>query len=180
MKEGVGRNSGSSSASAPNSSAPASSLFGLTRPLHFPPLLCLSVSALSSDPFLGLRAFRGLASLFPLMKTVTETPPLPRAVSAQDGTPPLFQILPLSSLLSLCVSSQPSSIPHPCRHGEVRALRPWQMLMAAAYSMTTRGAGARQLHPAYSSITLSVSDVHKDIGSTLLDARVEAANAAKF
>jgi len=46
--------------------------------------------------------------------------------------------------------------------------------------MTTRGAGARQLHPAYSSITLSVSDVHKDIGSTLLDARVEAANAAKF
>jgi len=105
MKEGVGRNSGSSSASAPNSSAPASSLFGLTRPLHFPPLLCLSVSALSSDPFLGLRAFRGLASLFPLMKTVTETPPLPRAVSAQDGTPtslpnpaPLFSPFPLRFL----------------------------------------------------------------------------------
>ena len=50
----------------------------------------------------------------------------------------------------------------------------------ATYTVTMRGAGSRQLHPAYSSITLSVSDVNKDIGSTLLDARVEAANAAKF
>jgi len=50
----------------------------------------------------------------------------------------------------------------------------------ATYSVMTRGAGARQLHPSYSSITLSVSDVNKKIGSSLLDTRVEAANAAKF
>jgi len=109
MKEGVGRNSGSSSASAPNSSALASTLYGLTRPLPRPPppppLLCLSVRVLGSDPFLGLRAFCGLASLFPPTKTATATPPLPRALSAQDGVPPslpnpapLFSPFPLRFL----------------------------------------------------------------------------------
>jgi len=60
---------------------------------------------LGSDPFLGLRAFCGLASLFPPMKTVTEKPPLPRVLSAQDGTPtslpnpaPLFSSFPLRFL----------------------------------------------------------------------------------
>jgi len=115
MKEGEGRNSDSSSTSAPNSSAPASSLYGLTRPLLFPPLLCLSVSAFGSDLFLGLRAFCGLAFLFTPMKKVTETPPLPRGLPSQDGTPtsllnpaPLFSPFPLCFLLALFYPSSVS------------------------------------------------------------------------